>query len=195
MSRWSFEISSCRRSGAWARRLRCLCTVQRWTALSGHSAASAFSRPDAPSTTTNSGVRNPRRMRSSSSARQAASLSPPMLLIASSIFWPSARTPSARSNEIEVACLSSRVAEIKDKTGRLDARSEFLLGLAKDLENAPPEVAARYFVEAAGMLAAERNGFFDPRRRGTVIEDRGDIILNLALRLLSLGREAEAFAA
>ena len=118
-----------------------------------------------------------------------------MLLIASSIFWPSARTPSARSNEIEVACLSSRVAEIKDKTGRLDARSEFLLGLAKDLENAPPEVAARYFVEAAGMLAAERNGFFDPRRRGTVIEDRGDIILNLALRLLSLGREAEAFAA
>ena len=28
---------------------------------------------------------------------------PPMLLIASSIFWPSARTPSATSNEIEVA--------------------------------------------------------------------------------------------
>ena len=31
-----------------------------------------------------------------------------MLLIASSIFWPSARTPSATSNEIEVALLSSR---------------------------------------------------------------------------------------
>ena len=31
-----------------------------------------------------------------------------MLLIASSIFWPSARTPSAISNEIEVALLSSR---------------------------------------------------------------------------------------
>jgi hypothetical protein len=36
--------------------------------------------------------------------RRAASLSPPMLLIASSIFWPSARTPSATSNEI--GCLS-----------------------------------------------------------------------------------------
>ena len=31
-----------------------------------------------------------------------------MLLIASSTFWPSARTPSATSNEIEVAFLSSR---------------------------------------------------------------------------------------
>ena len=29
-----------------------------------------------------------------------------MLLIASSIFWPSARTPSSTSNEIEVALLS-----------------------------------------------------------------------------------------
>ena len=74
----------------------------------GHSAATAFSRPGAPSMTTSSGVRNPRRTRSSSSARQAASPSPPMLLIASSIFWPSARTPSATSNEIEVALLSSR---------------------------------------------------------------------------------------
>ena len=74
----------------------------------GHSAASAFSRPGAPSTTTSSGVCNPRRTRSSSSARQAASPSPPMLLIASNIFWPSARTPSATSNEIEVALLSSR---------------------------------------------------------------------------------------
>ena len=45
--------------------------------MSGHSAASAFSRPDAPSTTTSSGLGNPRRMRSSSSARQAASLSFP----------------------------------------------------------------------------------------------------------------------
>ena len=45
------------------------------------------------------------------------------------------------------------------------------------------------------MLATERSGFFDPRRRGTVIESRGDFILNLALRLLSLGYEADAFAA
>ena len=76
--------------------------------MSGQSAASAFSRPGAPSTTTSSGLGNPRRTRSSSSARQAASLSPPMDLIASSTFWPSARTPSATSSETEVAFLSSR---------------------------------------------------------------------------------------
>ena len=33
---------------------------------------------------------------------------PPMLLIASSTFWPSARTPRTTSNEIEVALRSSR---------------------------------------------------------------------------------------
>src|SRR5271166_449352 len=76
--------------------------------MSGQSAASAFSRPGAPSTTTSSGLGNPRRTRSSSSARQAASLSPPMDLIASSTFWPSARTPSATSSETEVAFRSSR---------------------------------------------------------------------------------------
>ena len=37
------------RSGACASRLRCLCTVQRWIGTSGHSAASAFSSPAAPS--------------------------------------------------------------------------------------------------------------------------------------------------
>ena len=36
-------------------------------------------------------------------ARQASVLSPPMLLIASSTFWPSSRTPSTTSSEIEVA--------------------------------------------------------------------------------------------
>jgi hypothetical protein len=45
------------------------------------------------------------------------------------------------------------------------------------------------------MLGAERSGFFDPRRRGTVIENRGEIIRDLAIRLLALGREADAFAA
>ena len=45
------------------------------------------------------------------------------------------------------------------------------------------------------MLATERSGFFDLSRRGTVIEDRGEIVRDLALRLLGLGREANAFAA
>src|SRR5512132_1476314 len=73
MSVWSAETSSCRWSGACASRFRCLWTVQRWVGTSGHSAASAFSRPAAPSTIRNSGVCSPRATRSSRSARQAAS--------------------------------------------------------------------------------------------------------------------------
>ncbi len=91
--------------------------------------------------------------------------------------------------------IESVVGEADAKTGRKDARSEYLLGLAKDVRNAPPEAAAQFYAEAAGMLAAERSGFFDPRRRGTVIENRGEIIRDLAIRLLALGREADAFAA
>ena len=41
----------------------------------------------------------------------------------------------------------------------------------------------------------ERASFFDLRQRGTVIENRGELISDLALRLLALRREAEAFAA
>ena len=58
----------------------------------------------------------PRLTRSSRSARQAASLSPPMFLTASSTFWPSSRTPSATRSEIDVAFnvafLSSRTRPI-----------------------------------------------------------------------------------
>src|SRR6202035_5830695 len=48
--------------------------------MSLQSAARAFSRPAAPSTMTSSGTFRPRLTRSSRSARQAASLSPPMFL-------------------------------------------------------------------------------------------------------------------
>src|SRR5215207_5251482 len=56
----------------------------------------------------NSGRCSPRRMRSSSTLRQASALSPPMLLIASSTFWPSSRTPRTTRSEMEVALRSSR---------------------------------------------------------------------------------------
>src|SRR5512145_1734477 len=55
-----------------------------------------------------SGALRPRLVRSSSTPRQAASLSPPMFLTASSTFCPSRRTPSTTSSEIDVAFLSSR---------------------------------------------------------------------------------------
>src|SRR5205814_210698 len=56
----------------------------------------------------NSGRCKPRLMRSSRTLRQASVLSPPMLLIASSTFWPSSRTPRTTSSEMEVALRSSR---------------------------------------------------------------------------------------
>ena len=102
----------------------------------------------------------------------------------------------------DIAGLAQRRVEpveqrLEARTGRKDERSEFLLDRAKDVRNAPPEARAQpaqYYAEAAGMLA-ERSGFFDPRRRGTVIENRLAVIRALAMRLLTLGREADAFAA
>ncbi len=91
--------------------------------------------------------------------------------------------------------IESLVSEEKAKTGRKTALGVSLLGKAKDIQNAPPEAAAQYYAEAAAMLEAERSGFFDPRRRGTVIEGNANIIVDLAIRLLALGREADVFAA
>ncbi len=81
------------------------------------------------------------------------------------------------------------------RSGHAGARGEYLLGLAKDIRGAGPNVAGQNFAAAAKLLGDERRGFFDPRRRGTVIENRGEIVLSLALRLLSLGRQSDAFAA
>src|ERR1700758_1089523 len=66
MSLESAETSSSRsRGGAWASRLRCLWTVQRWVGTSPHRAASACSSPVPPSTIRNSGWRSSRLTRSS----------------------------------------------------------------------------------------------------------------------------------
>ncbi len=78
--------------------------------------------------------------------------------------------------------------------GLPDARNLYVRSLAADIRagsGREPDLLVR----AADLLAAERESFLDPRRRGTVIESRIGIINTLALRLLALGREAEAFAA
>src|SRR6516165_7474280 len=77
MSLSSAETSSCSRWGAWASRLRCLWTVQRWVGTSPQSVANACSSPVPPSTIRNSGLRSPRLTRSSRTARQASLVSPP----------------------------------------------------------------------------------------------------------------------
>ena len=49
-------------------------------------------------------------MRSSSTARQASVLSPPMALTASNTFWPSARTPMTTSSELEFLAIMRSAA-------------------------------------------------------------------------------------
>jgi hypothetical protein len=96
----------------------------------------------------------------------------------------------------QLAALADSVAaEAVAHNPNPDARGMYLRGLAEDIRVARPEASARYFAAAAELLGAERSGLFDLRRRGTVIENRGEIVRDLALRLLALGREAEAFAA
>jgi CHAT domain-containing protein len=67
-------------------------------------------------------------------------------------------------------------------------------GLLLELQN-KPEQAAELYARAAHILAVQRASFFDPRRRGTVIEDYGEVFPDLALRLVALNRDADAFAA
>jgi CHAT domain-containing protein len=86
------------------------------------------------------------------------------------------------------------VSEADARTGKMDARSNYLRGLIADIRSGNQASGTAFFVEAARQLSAERGAFFDPRRRGTVIENRGEILQTMALRLLALGQEADAFA-
>lgn len=86
------------------------------------------------------------------------------------------------------------VSEADARTGKADARSNYLRGLVADVRSGNQTAGTSFFIEAAQQLGAERGAFFDPRRRGTVIENRGEILQTLALRLLALGQEQAAFA-
>lgn len=91
--------------------------------------------------------------------------------------------------------IDSVLSEADARMGAQNARRQYLRGLMADMRADQPAKAAEFYAAAATMIGAERRGYFDPRRRGTVIENRGEMIESLALRLLSLGREADAFAA
>jgi CHAT domain-containing protein len=86
------------------------------------------------------------------------------------------------------------LSETDPKAGAPNARSQYLRGLMADISGDGPTKAAAFYAAAASIIGAERRGFFDPRRRGTVIENRGEMFESLALRLLTLGRQADAFA-
>ncbi len=75
-----------------------------------------------------------------------------------------------------------------------DPRSIYLRGLKADLDG-DPQKALRYFQKAATLLLAERASLFDPRRRGTVVENRPELVRDLALRLLAFRQWDSAFTA
>lgn len=75
-----------------------------------------------------------------------------------------------------------------------DPRSLYLLGIRADLDG-KSEDALEYFDRAVTLLEQERSSMFDLRRRGTVVENRPELVRDLALRLLSLGQYADAFRA
>jgi hypothetical protein len=64
------------------------------------------------------------------------------------------------------------------------------------LINGDKALAADNFETAVNMMNKLRTGIFDPRRRGTVIEeDRGQAYEGLALQRLALNQDDQAFAA
>jgi len=73
-----------------------------------------------------------------------------------------------------------------------DPRSVYLMGIKADLDGNPVR-ALQYYKDAARLLGTERDSLFDIRQRGTVIENRPELILNLALRLLAFRKYDEAF--
>ena len=72
------------------------------------------------------------------------------------------------------------------------------LAMRGDLENARTGDATRavnLFTRASEQLMTERASFFDPRRRGTVVERQGGLLAKLALTLLAQKQDDAAFTA
>jgi CHAT domain-containing protein len=92
--------------------------------------------------------------------------------------------------------IEQTLAEADKAPGGANSPSSlYLRGVLLEMRGADVNQAAALFAKAAADLAAQRAGFFDPLRRGTVIESNGEIFRDLALRLLALNRDADAFGA
>lgn len=90
--------------------------------------------------------------------------------------------------------LGALIDEVAPESQAADPRSIYLRGIKADLDGNPQE-ALGYFQRAADLLATERSSLLDLRRRGTVIENRPELVRDLALRFLSFGQLEDAFVA
>lgn len=84
------------------------------------------------------------------------------------------------------------INEVTGDVDLLDPRVLYLLGLQQDLKG-NPEAALDYFEAATALLAKEKSTLFDSSGRGTIIENRPELVRDLALRLLASNRYQAAF--
>ena len=84
------------------------------------------------------------------------------------------------------------IEEVTSESPANDPRSIYLKGIKADLDKKPEE-ALEYFKRAASLLSIEHSSLFDIRQRGTVLENRPELVRDLGLRLLSFKQYDEAF--
>jgi len=68
----------------------------------------------------------------------------------------------------------------------------YLRGIKADLDGNPTK-ALEYFINAAKLLGAERDSFFDLHQKGTVVLKRPELLRALGLQLLAFQKHDEAF--
>jgi CHAT domain-containing protein/tetratricopeptide (TPR) repeat protein len=88
--------------------------------------------------------------------------------------------------------LGALIEEVAPASQAHDPRSIYLRGIKADLDDNPTR-ALEYFKSAAKLLGTERASLFDLRQRGTVVENRPELIRDLGLRLLAFQENDEAF--
>lgn len=88
--------------------------------------------------------------------------------------------------------IGALIDEVAPESKAADPRNIYLRGLKADLDG-KQEKALAYFRQAAELLQAERSSLFDPRRRGAVVENRLELVRDLALRFLAFGQFDDAF--
>lgn len=99
---------------------------------------------------------------------------------------------SGGSELASVLSLGALIEQILPESQANDPRSVYLKGIKADLDG-DPTTALEHFKNAAQLLGTERDSLFDLRQRGTVVENRPELIRDLGLRLLAFREYDEAF--
>ena len=95
---------------------------------------------------------------------------------------------------IDLPQLAAFIGEAVAGAAEGDPRPEFLLAMKADIEG-DATGALTHFERAVETLERERASLFDVRQRGTVVENRPELVRSLGLRLIALGSYDRAFAA